>query len=839
MIKKLIYSLLIVIFQCVNADAFTLKGTLVNDSTKEIEPYATLKIVEKGNPTKAVKVFVSDESGNFKESVPATGNLILTATSIGFQELRKELVVKPSETFVDLGKLYIKPSTTMLRGVEIVAQKPLIKAELDKIAYNVEEDPDSKTNSVIEMLRKVPMVTVDGDDKIKVKGSSNFKVYVDGKPNNMMSQNASEVLKSMPATAIKKIEVITNPGIKYDAEGVGGILNIITNRATSMDGYTATLRGTVTTRMVSGGLYAMMNKGKFAMSLNYNYNYRKNPDYSYSSYLFNNGQITDNSYDLISNTNFKNSGHFQWGNLEASYDIDSLRLVSASFGIWGGDNDSKSLGAYDGYYPQKPDNKFFYYSLNNKANSTWYSINGSVDYQRLFRTKDRMLTFSYKIDTNPQTSETYASYDGKKSFNDNWNEFLNSFFNQYNKGKQSTTENTFQVDFSTPFSKIHTLEVGMKYILRNNTSNNDRYLQHGNETYTFDKDYSMHYRHVNNILGSYLGYGLRLGKWTGKTGVRYEYTYQSVKYKLGKGEDFNTHFNDIVPQLSIGYALNTMSNLRFGYNMRVQRPGIWYLNPYLKDTDPTNVSRGNPNLESEKNHSFELSYGRFSQLLSLNLSASYSFTDNAIQEITTYVNDKDIPGLLNPTGKNVMYTTYYNNGKNKVANFNVYVSWTPFHNTRLFGNFNTSYVNMQNSQDVKNSGWMFQGYGSIEQSFEHDWKINVGVFGNTKQIELQESRNGAMFYSIGVNKSFLKKKLTLSFSANNPFGRYHTFDSSRQGVGFITGNSTKFEVRDFRFTISYKFGDLKARVKKAARAITNDDVKSGSSQNGSMGGGQE
>ena len=128
----------------------------------------------------------------------------------------------------------------MLKGVEIVAQKPLVKVDVDKIEYNIEDDPDSKSNSILEMLRKVPLVTVDGEDNVQVNGSSSFKIHVNGKPNNMMSNNPKEVLKSMPNT-IKYIEVITSPGAKYDAEGIGGILNIVTV-GSGFEGYTATLR---------------------------------------------------------------------------------------------------------------------------------------------------------------------------------------------------------------------------------------------------------------------------------------------------------------------------------------------------------------------------------------------------------------------------------------------------------------------------------------------------------------------------------------------------------------------------------------------------------------------
>lgn len=172
-----------------------------------------------------------------------------------------------------MGKILIAEATEMLKGVEVVAQKPLVKAEIDKVTYSIEDDPDSKTNTTLEMLRKVPLVTVDGEDKIQVNGSSKFKVHVNGKPNNMMSNNPTEVLRSMPANSIKSIEVITEPGAKYDAEGVAGILNIITVGA-GMEGYTVTLNGGASNMRVYGGGYGTVQSGKFTVTGNYSYNYQ-------------------------------------------------------------------------------------------------------------------------------------------------------------------------------------------------------------------------------------------------------------------------------------------------------------------------------------------------------------------------------------------------------------------------------------------------------------------------------------------------------------------------------------------------------------------------------------
>ncbi len=209
--------------------SFQVKGILLDSLTQEGEPYATIRIVRDDKPEKPVKMMVSDMKGRFRETVSGKGKFTLSVTSVGRTTIVRKFTVKESGETFDFGTIYMTDAANELGVVEVVAQKPLVKADIDKIEYSVSDDPDSETNTMLEMLRKVPMVTVDGEDNIKVNGSSSFKVYVNGKPNSMMSNNPTEVLKSMPANTIKKIEVITNPGPKYDAEGVGGILNIITS----------------------------------------------------------------------------------------------------------------------------------------------------------------------------------------------------------------------------------------------------------------------------------------------------------------------------------------------------------------------------------------------------------------------------------------------------------------------------------------------------------------------------------------------------------------------------------------------------------------------------------
>ena len=808
--------------------SFQLKGILLDSLTQEGEPYATIRVARKSTPDKPVKMMVSDMKGCFQENVKGTGHFIMTITSVGRNPIVKEFSVKAGQKLVDFGTLYITDASNELGQVEVVAQKPLVKADIDKIEYNVKDDPDSETNSLLEMLRKVPLVTVDGEDNIQVNGSSSFKVYVNGKPNNMMSNNPTEVLKSMPANTIKHIEVITNPGPKYDAEGVGGILNIVTEGG-GFEGYTVTLSGNVNNRGAGGGLFGTVQKGKFTVSARYNYNHNDNPR-SYSGGM---QRATDTGAE-VANLDYegssKGSGSFQSGSMEASYEIDSLNLISASFGLWGGGNNSHGSSDYVGNSPL--DNHLLYqYGIGSRSKSSWYSIDGGIDYQRLSPTiKGRMFTLSYKVNTRPQTSDSYSEYEIAYG-HDDWAGYLRRLEDQHNDGSQNTTEHTFQADYTTPIGKLHTIESGVKYILGNNSSDNDRYLRTAanNSDYVFDEEYSTHYRHQNDIIAAYLGYGLKWKKLSGRLGLRYEHTIEDVKYLLGRGDDFRKNYDNMVPSASLGWELTDLSNLRLGYNMRIYRPGIWYLNPYLNDSNPSSLSQGNPELDSEKSHAFDLSYSNFTPKFNINVSARYSFTNNSIQSVTNLVSEDDIPDLSEDkkTGKDVLYTTYQNIGKSRNLNLSAYVNWNATKDTRVYANLFGGYTHLKGANGLENDGWNLFAYGGAQQTFKYDWRLSVNVFGQTPWIMLQGKGSSFFSYSLNLNKSFMNRRLSLSAFASNFFKKYNKFESHIEGQGFIQDSWNKHPQMRFGLSVSYRIGELKASVKKAARTITNDDVKSG------------
>lgn len=827
------------------APSFTIKGVLLDSLTQEGEPYATIRITKKGVPDKAVKMAVTGANGKFQEklNVPA-GDYAISISSIGKAPVVKDFTLKPSTKIIDLGTLYSSEANNELKGVEVVAQKPLVKVDVDKIEYNIEDDPDSKSNSILEMLRKVPLVTVDGEDNVQVNGSSSFKIHVNGKPNNMMSNNPKEVLKSMPANTIKYIEVITLPGAKYDAEGVGGILNIVTVGG-GFEGYTATFRGNVSNNGAGAGTYAMVKQGKMTISVNYNYDYNNSPRSYSDNYRENYEPGARDEKFLESQSSSKSKGNFQHGNLEASYEIDTLRLLTAAFGMYGGSNESDNNGNTVMYRTNHEDVAYRYRTDSRNKNS-WYSINGNIDYQRTSRkNKQRMLTLSYKINTQPQTDNSRNVY--LDIFPDEQKEELAERLrleNYHSDGKTNTMEQTFQVDYTTPIGKLHTIETGTKYIFRRNSSDNALYeAAGGSDNYTYNEDRSSEYRHLNHILSAYAGYTLKYKDFSFKPGVRYEQTIQRVKYIVGPGEDFHTNYSDWVPSVSLGMKIGKTQNLRVGYNMRIWRPGIWNLNPYFNNQDPMSISQGNPDLKSEKNHAFDIAYSNFSAKFNINVSLRHSFGNNGIEMVSRLITNEngeifdDNPEHMAPNG--AMYSTYDNIGKNRDTGLSLYLNWNASPKTRIYVNGRGSYRDLKSeAQGLHNYGWNVSCHGGIQHTLPLKIRLSLNGGGSTPYISLQGKGSGYQYYSIGLNRSFLKDdRLTLNLYCNNIFEKYRTYNSHTKGDNFISKSSGKYPNRYVGFSISYRIGELKASVKKAARSINNDDVKGGEGGGNAGGGG--
>lgn len=806
--------------------SYTITGVVADSVTHEGEPYATLTIARADSAAKPVKQALTDIKGRFSISSNGTGSYLLMVRSMGRKPIQRAYTVDATTRTIDLGTLLLQDGGNQLETVEVVAYKPLVKADVDKIAYSVEDDPEANTNTVIEMLKKVPMVTVDGQDNIRVNGNSSFKIYVNGKPNNMMTKNPKEVLKSMPASSIKKIEVITNPGPKYDAEGVGGILNIVTE-GKGPEGYNATFSGRANNSSYGGGLYATVKQGKLTVSVNYNASSNHSPKgYTYSdrSQIGTDGTVTSSTV-----ADGYTKGHSQWqgGDVEASYEIDTLRLITGSFSLSKFTSKRDALNTAFSTMPATGQRLYGYRSPSH-SKENWDDYSASLDYQRSFSVKDRLLTLSYRLESSPSTSDSRYLYTDREAADD-WQTFIDRMRDQRMDGDENTMEHTFQIDYTTPFAKHHTWEAGVKYILRRNKSDNDRYnLGTGDKDETYDSDNSSHYRHHNDILAAYTGYGLTLDKWSARLGLRYEHTLQKVEYLLGRGTNFHKNFDDLVPSARLGYKFSDATNLSLGYKMRINRPGIWYLNPYLDDRIPDAISQGNPNLDTEKSHAVDLQFSSYNSKLTYTLTGTYRFVNNSIESVDRLVNDRDIEGLPNPTGKDVIYSSYANIGHIQYAGLMAYANWTPITNTRITLNGSVGYSHMSDGQSLRNHGWCTNIDASLQQTFAKTWIFNASYYVQTPQPTLQGKDARYQWYNFSLSKSFMDKRLTLTAYIINPFGkRYFCYRSETVADNFRTTASSSWCQLYYGVSVRFRIGKLKASVKHTERTVENNDVKQG------------
>ena len=796
---RILFAVVVMMMSSVAMAQTTVKGLLMDETLGESEPFATVRVFKAGKSEKPVAMFLTDENGQFSQEVKGKGRFDIVFSSIGKEDLKKTVELE-GKGILNLDTLYIKENATMLKGVEIVAQKPLVKMDVDKMSYNVAEDEDSKSYTVLDMLRKVPMVTVDGQDNITVNGSSSFKVYVDGLPNVMFSSNPSMVFKSMPATAVKSIEVVTNPGAKYDAEGAAGILNIVMNKqnpqaAQSMNGYNGTVRASVGNKQLGGSVFINGQQGKLSYSANVMTSYNKPGNTTTET-----EQIQDNGATQLLTSENDLKTPFTMGNLTLGYQIDSMSVLNltAQVNSMNIKTTGTSLTTLSGY-----GNNFSYGSTTELKNKRT-SFSGSLDYQRFFnQDHTKSLALTYQLNYSPAKTEMTNSFNVVSDYID--------LTDRYSDNKNNTTSHTFQVDYTTPIGKGQTLSLGGKLQLHDATADSKYYLKG-----VYDPTSSSDYEYKNSILAGYGEYAGNFNKLGVKAGLRYEYTWQDVEYHLGNGEDFKKTYGTLVPTASLQYTLSQGSNLGLTYNMRISRPGITYLNPYVDKTNPIALTYGNPELDVEKSHNFSLVYNLFNPKLMVNLNLHHNFMDNAIAQYSFY----DSNNLLN--------TTYGNVVKTHQTGLSGYVNYLATKNTRLFFNGGLNYTDMRSDVLAQsNSGWTANAMIGLQQTLPWDLKLSAFAITSTKSYSLQGWNGGFNLLTGSLSKSLLKDKLTLSVSGVvglNKGGKLN-IESRSSGKDFTSHTNVKVPIYGVTFTVSYTFGNSKIRAKQHTNRVQDDFIE--------------
>ena len=812
MFKKLLVIVVVVLSGFSATAQNKVTGKVVDAATLSPEPGAVVQLFAGGTENENMKGYaLSDSLGlfsiSYKNIEPGTA-CILQVLNMGRKTEQRTVTLK--EGITDAGTIALEDDIQAIQSSKISAAKPLIKMDADKISYDVENDTDAKASNVLDLLRKVPMVTVDGQDNITVNGSSSFKVYVDGKPNQMISSNPSKVFKAMPASAVKGIEVITNPGAKYDAEGTGGVLNLTMARTEDgksaiPDGASGSVSAGIDTRgSLSGGLYLNAKKDKFTIGGNI-----------YPG-LENQQALTQETLQSIisSNTNISETAHvdkmsnpYLFGDINASYELDTLNLFSASLGIMSWSYNQDATGSGNATVAGTP---LYSYDGTGKSSGGSNGINASFDWQHSFAgNREKMFTLSYRFSGDPEKEFTERNYDNVTGMARN---------NVKVDGKNVSQEHTFQADYTTPIAKGQTLSSGLKYIYRNNFSDDEYYIDPGTG-YVLQPTKDSKYHHHNNIAAAYSEYAGSFGKFSTKVGLRYEYTFLDVQFEDGTGYD--GHYDNLVPNVSFQYNLGQTSNLGLTYNMRISRPGITYLNPFINRSDPNKISYGNPDIQPEKTHNFGLKYNLFSPKFMMNAGLMYRFGEGGISSYQKYAADPDDPSKM------ILQSTYGNIVSNRTYGFNYFINWNPVKDTRIYSSSNMGYNVISSSElNQRNSGWNGHFMLGAQQTIFWDLRLSANLFGSTRRYSLQGWSSGFSGMALGVSKSFLEEKLNVSLRGftNIKGGKYFSFENYSEGNDFTTHNIVYVPIRSVGIELTYNFGKGNIQVKKAQRTITNDDV---------------
>jgi len=798
----LFLSLNLLTFSAFSQDASgTIKGTLLDSVSQKPLEFITLALKKEGS---VVKTLLSTAHGTFIfEKIPF-GEYTLSIVAIGFTAKNIPLKLSADQPYFDAGKLHLDAQANTLSDVSISVSRPLIKQEVDRISYDIQADPESKVLTALDMMRKVPLLSLDADDNIKLKGSGNYKILINGKPSSMIARNPKDVLQSMPASSIQKIEVITTPPSKYDSEGLAGIINIITNKKID-NGYNGNLnlRHQFPVGGPNIGGSVTLKQGKFGIT-----GYGGTGIYgSPSTEIIYNRITTGAEPSELLNTGWRKfKNNHRYGGMDVSYEIDSLNLITVELNPYSGYNKLTKVQEFKLTSPAQ----ITAYSLLSNNRFNWDGFNASFNYQLGFKNiKDRLLTFSYAYNDggNPQLNDLFFS---------NRQNYTVPDYKQQNEGR--TKEQTLQLDYVHPIKELR-IEGGVKSIFRNNTSNFEYMgLNANNGNYEIDPTRTNTFTNNQNILGVYNSYSYTLTNWGFKGGLRLEETFVKADF-ISNASQINTHYFNLIPTFSINRKFKNETSLNFGFTQRIERPGIDNINPFIDRSTPNYESTGNPDLKAVLSNNFELTYSRFKKG-SINLGLSYNYSNNAVQRIVKY---SDIDKISR--------SSYANIGKNKALTSNLNVTYPLNTKWNLSINGNIGYTWIEgyiDGKSAKNDGFTGYIYLNTGYKFNHGWRATTTFSYNAAEVMLQGKSGQYSYMSFSGSKELIKDRLTFSASINNPFTKYRYYRTFVQGDNFSQNYSGQNFNRSVNMSLNWKFGKLSNSIKKNQRNINNDDVKSGS-----------
>jgi outer membrane receptor protein involved in Fe transport len=785
-----------------------INGHLIDSITNEAIEFASVALLNAEQ--KIINGAITDESGKFHIEKVKTGKYALEFSFLGYETKKVfniELTLKKPD--LDVGNIFLATDSQILDEIEVVEEASLIENKIDRIVYNAEKDI-STNGDAADVLRKVPMLSVDLEGNVEMRGSQNINILINGRPSGMFSSSVADALKMIPAEQIKSVEVITSPSAKYDGEGTAGIINIIT-RKKSAEGTSGSINLTAGNRNNRAVGNLSMSRGRLGVNFSGSAIY-SNPQEGTNTFFRRDDFENESRIFERNGTNVSSRIGFN-GNASLFYDLNAFNSISSSFQLRGFNFDRDGSLASSFNDPAKELNQIYTRSNDGLTGRSGYEW--TTDYTKKFSQANRELSLAVQINGNNSDNDIiYKQVSDDPSLEEEEITF--------NKGRN--VETTLQADYTHPFSSKVTLEVGGKSVLREIESDyRFERLNNSSSVFEIDPQQTDIFNYDQDVYAGYGSFRINFNKSLGLVaGARYEYT--DIKGDFRDFESpFSNNYSNVLPSIILSKKVKKFNTLKLSYNQRIQRPSLRYINPFVNNEDDRNISFGNPELEPEISHQYEVGYTTFSKGNVVNASFYYRRTKDVIESI------------LEVSDAGVSITSFSNLGTRNSFGMNLFGSYKVKKALVLRGGIDIYSFDIKgtfNGVELANTGINYSARIIGTLNLPKEWKVETFGLLNSPRITVQGKLPSFSMLNLGVRKDIWQKKGSIGLTITSPFSEDIAFKTELEGDDFFQSNEFTRPFRSIGINFRYRFGKLEFKQRRSK--IRNDDMKQGGDAEGNQ-----
>ena len=769
----------------------TIKGKIVDSETNEPLMFASVVLFSERDST-MISGAIADDKGFFEIKETPPGRFYLSISFVGYPtKLVNSIRITFRETEYDTGIIKIEPGAAMLSGVTVEATRTLMETGLDRRVINVGQELTATGGSGLEIMQNIPSVAVDFEGNISLRGSTNVTILLDGRPATLTGLSGSEALEQIPAEMIERVEIITNPSVRYDPDGTSGIINVVLKKERK-PGYNGMISlNASTNHRYSGSINLNYRVNKVNLFANYNMRTHNNDGFGYSlrtSFLPNaDTTFLFQEMDFLSKMNSHNA------QLGFDYQINKFNqlTVSASYNNWLRDMDD--ISDYS-LYTASQMNNIFRRESDSDMNSSGMSY--ALNYRKTFEEKFRELNTEIVFNTrNMLRSE------------DNIQQYFTNDFNTPSARPDDLDKTdsdgknwmaSIQTDYIHPLSKDSKLETGFRGIIRNQDSDFN-FFNYNNATQVWDNNanYSNHFIYSEQTYALYGIYSRMLGLWSLQAGLRLEQALVDGLLKT-TNQKIDKQYFSYFPSLHLRRNFENNQAMQISYSKRINRPHHRNMNPFVRYNSEYDISYGNPNLDPEYIHSFELGYTKFWETTTLNPSVFYRNTQGMVTQYRTLNED----GVTVTTFENLNRGLSY--GVELVATQTIFKLWRVNATVSYFRNI----IQGGGAQmDIENDSYSYSARVVNNINLPKGWNIQVNGHYRSPVVMLQGEMKAMYSADIGLRKNLLNNNATITLRVSDLFntqkfsmynyGDYFTMDSERKRTSRMVFVGFTYRINDY------------------------------------------